>query len=87
MHNCDFPSRMFCDRFTQIHFCFRYLLKNAFSINKYHQQMSAFLQLVEKKFNEAKESKDLISFDTTEVKKESNGVDVRLYNLLFDVFY
>ncbi len=38
--------------------------------------MSAFLKTVEKKFNEAKESKDLISFETTAVTKESNGVEV-----------
>lgn len=39
--------------------------------------MSAFLQLVEKKFNEAKESQDLISFDSTQLQKESGGMDVR----------
>jgi hypothetical protein len=38
--------------------------------------MSAFSQLVEKRFIEAKESKDLISFDTTVAKKECNGVEV-----------
>lgn len=39
--------------------------------------MSAFLQLVEKKFKEAKESQDLISFDSTKLQKESGGMDVR----------
>lgn len=39
--------------------------------------MSSFLDTVETKFNQAKDSKDLFSFDTTEIKKESNGVEVK----------
>lgn len=38
--------------------------------------MSGFFQSVEKKFNEAKESKDLFSFETTVAKKVSNDVEV-----------
>ncbi|GAA5815203.1 hypothetical protein MFLAVUS_008709 [Mucor flavus] len=35
----------------------------------------SFLQLVENKFSQAKESKDLLYFESTETKKESNGVE------------
>lgn len=41
-------------------------------------KMSGFVQSVEKKFIEAKESKDLFSFETTVVKKVSNDVEVSL---------
>lgn len=40
--------------------------------------MSGFFQSVEKKFNEAKESKDLFSFETTVAKKVSNDVEFQL---------
>lgn len=47
--------------------------------------MSAFLQTVEKKFNEAKESKDLVSFETTATTKENNSVEVS-FTVFFIVF-
>ncbi|CAO3645896.1 unnamed protein product [Mucor fragilis] len=37
--------------------------------------MSAFAREVQKKFDAAKESKDLISYETTEVEKESGGMN------------
>lgn len=38
--------------------------------------MSAFAREVQTKFDSAKESKDLISYETTEVEKESGGMKV-----------
>lgn len=42
--------------------------------------MSNLQQLVGEKFKAAKESKALFSFETTEVEKESNGINVNKYN-------
>lgn len=44
--------------------------------NHFIHTMSTFFQLVEKKFNEAKENKELFYFESTVSNKESNGVDV-----------
>ncbi|KAI9358807.1 hypothetical protein BD770DRAFT_69358 [Pilaira anomala] len=43
--------------------------------NHFIHTMSTFFQLVEKKFNEAKENKELFYFESTVSNKESNGVD------------
>lgn len=40
--------------------------------------MSAFAREVQKKFDSAKEGKDLFSFETTEVEKESGGMNVSI---------
>jgi hypothetical protein len=40
--------------------------------------MASLHQLVKEKFASAKESKDLFSFDTTQVEKLSGGIDVNI---------
>lgn len=48
--------------------------------------MSAFAREVQKKFDSAKESKDLISYETTEVEKESGGMNASILYLTFGRF-